>query len=167
MALLLVLGGCGGGSDARPDSLERASILLVTIDTTRADRIGCYGYDKAQTPVLDGLAATGVRFADATVQSPTTLPSHASIMTGNYPPYHGARGNGTYFVGEENETLAETLAEAGYQTGAVVSAFVLDSRFGIGQGFEVYDDDQSSMAKAAIFTDASRPAPAIEDWSSS
>ncbi len=160
MALLLVVGGCGGGSDARPDTLERASILLVTIDTTRADRIGCYGYDKAQTPVLDGLAATGVRFADATVQSPTTLPSHASIMTGNYPPYHGARGNGTYFVGEENETLAETLAEAGYQTGAVVSAFVLDSRFGIGQGFEVYDDDQSSMAKAAIFTDASRPAPA-------
>ncbi|HPN17458.1 MAG TPA: sulfatase, partial [Candidatus Aminicenantes bacterium] len=116
------------------------NILLVTLDTTRADRIGAYGWAKAKTPVIDTLAAGGVRFANAYCPAPLTLPSHASILTGTYPLYHKVRNNGSYYLGPEAVTLAERLKEKGYRTSAVVASFNVDSRFGLDQGFDFYDD---------------------------
>jgi Arylsulfatase A and related enzymes len=119
------------------------NILLVTLDTTRADRIGAYGWAKAKTPVIDTLAAGGVRFANAYCPAPLTLPSHASILTGTYPLYHKVRNNGSYYLGPEAVTLAERLKEKGYRTSAVVASFNVDSRFGLDQGFDFYDDQFS------------------------
>jgi arylsulfatase A-like enzyme/Tfp pilus assembly protein PilF len=116
------------------------NVLLVTLDTTRADRIGCYGYAKAKTPNLDFLALNGVRFSNAYCQVPLTLPSHCSILTGSYPIYHKVHNNGSYYLSPSHVTLAEVLKERGYKTAAFVSSFTVDSRFGLDQGFEVYDD---------------------------
>ena len=116
------------------------NILLVTLDTTRADRIGAYGYSKAKTPNLDSLSLNGVRFSNAYCQVPLTLPSHASILTGTYPIYHHVHNNGFYYLSPDNLTLAEILKERGYKTAAFVSSFTVDSRFGIDQGFDFYDD---------------------------
>lgn len=116
------------------------NLLIVTLDTTRADRLGCYGYAKARTPVLDSLAARGLRFTDAIATAPVTLPSHSTIFTGLYPPNHGVRGNSEYQLSPTPVTLAERLRDAGYDTAAFVSAFVLDARFGLNQGFTLYDD---------------------------
>ena len=116
------------------------NVLLVTLDTTRADRIGCYGYAKAKTPNLDFLASNGVRFSNAYCQVPLTLPSHCSILTGTYPIYHQVHNNGSYYLSPSHVTLAEVIKERGYKTAAFVSSFTVDSRFGLDQGFEVYDD---------------------------
>jgi len=116
------------------------NVLLVTLDTTRADRIGCYGYEKAKTPNLDFLALNGVRFSDVFCQVPLTLPSHCSIFTGNYPIYHQVHNNGSYYLSRSHLTLAEILKERGYKTAAFVSSFSVDSRFGLDQGFDTYDD---------------------------
>ncbi len=126
---------------AEPGDLADYNLLIVTFDTTRADHIGSYGYSKARTPAIDRLAREGVIFSEATAPSPTTLPSHASIMTGLYPVHHGARANNTFRLADENVTLAEVLSDNGYTTGAFVSAIVLDSQFGIDQGFRDFDDD--------------------------
>ena len=117
------------------------NLLLVSIDTLRADHLGCYGYAGAQTPRLDALARSGLRFARATTVVPLTLPAHTSLMTGTFPAWHGVRDNGGFYVGDDQNTLAETLREKGYRTGGFVSSFVLDGRWGIGQGFETYFDD--------------------------
>jgi arylsulfatase A-like enzyme/Tfp pilus assembly protein PilF len=117
------------------------NLLLVSIDTLRADHLGCYGYDAAQTPRLDALARSGLRFARATTVVPLTLPAHTSLMTGTFPAWHGVRDNGGFYVGDDQKTLAETLRDAGYRTGGFVSSFVLDSRWGIAQGFETFFDD--------------------------
>jgi arylsulfatase A-like enzyme/Tfp pilus assembly protein PilF len=117
------------------------NVLLVSLDTTRADRLGCYGYAAAQTPRLDALAGGGLRFAQATTVVPLTLPAHASLMTGTFPGTHGVRDNGGFYVSEDSQTLAELLREKGYRTGGFVAAFVLDSRWGIQQGFERYFDE--------------------------
>jgi arylsulfatase A-like enzyme/Flp pilus assembly protein TadD len=119
----------------------RANILLITLDTTRADRLGCYGYSRAKTPNLDRLAHTGVMFENVYCQVPLTLPSHCSILTGTYPTRHNVHNNGTYVLGPDNRTLAEVLKEKGFQTVAFVASFSVDSRFGIAQGFDVYDDN--------------------------
>jgi arylsulfatase A-like enzyme/Tfp pilus assembly protein PilF len=116
------------------------NVLLVTLDTTRADRIGCYGYAKAKTPNLDFLALNGVRFSNAYSQVPLTLPSHCSILTGTYPIYHQVHNNGSYYLSPSYVTLAEVFKKRGYKTAAFVSSFTVDSRFGLDQGFEVYDD---------------------------
>jgi arylsulfatase A-like enzyme/tetratricopeptide (TPR) repeat protein len=121
--------------------LEGANILLVTLDTARADRLGCYGYASAETPVLDGLARDGVLFERCITPTAFTLPSHASIMTGRYPASHGVRINGDRALADAQTTLAERLSEAGYRTGAFIGAFVLDGRWGLKQGFEHYDDN--------------------------
>ncbi len=126
---------------AAPGALAEHSLLLVTLDTTRADRLGCYGNGAIRTPTFDRLAATGILFADTLAVAPTTLPSHASIMTGLYPTEHGVRANGLFRLEAEAETLAERLRAAGFATGAVVSSFVLDRQFGFAQGFDVYDDE--------------------------
>ncbi len=117
------------------------SLLLVSIDTLRADHLGCFGYTAAQTPRLDALARSGLRFARATTVMPLTLPAHASLMTGTFPAWHGVRDNGGFYLGEDQLTLAETLRDEGFRTGGFVSAFVLDHRWGISQGFDKFFDD--------------------------
>jgi arylsulfatase A-like enzyme/Tfp pilus assembly protein PilF len=114
--------------------------VVVTLDTLRADRLGCYGFRSVETPSIDAVAAQGVVFEQATATAPMTLPSHASIFTGLIPPKHGVRDNGGFFLEAERVTLGERLEEAGYATGAFVGAWVLDSRWGLDQGFDVYAD---------------------------
>jgi len=139
--LWLPLGACkrndGGGSS---QGANRPSLLLITLDTTRADRIGCYGYTNARTPTIDGLAGSGVLFKEAFCQVPLTLPSHASMLTGTYPATNGVRTNGVA-LGKGVATLAEVFRDRGYRTAAFVSGMVLDSMFGLGRGFDTYDDD--------------------------
>ena len=118
----------------------RPSLLLVTIDTLRADHLGCYGRAAAATPTLDSLAGRGVRFATAVSHVPLTGPSHASILTGRTPLGHGFRDNGGYLIPAAVKTAAEDFVQAGYRTAAFVSGFPLDRRFGFDRGFETYDD---------------------------
>ena len=120
------------------------NILLITLDTTRADHLGCYGDPLARTPRLDDLAREGIRFARVYCPSPLTLPSHCSIMSGLYPVAHGVRNNGRALP-QGIKTLAEILRGHGYSTAAFVSAFSVDSRFGIDRGFGIYDDDFQSQ----------------------
>jgi arylsulfatase A-like enzyme/thioredoxin-like negative regulator of GroEL len=116
------------------------NVLLVTFDTTRADHLGCYGNNRIRTPALDGLAAQGVRFARATSAVPITAPSHATILTGRYPVAHGVRDNGLFILADEQPTLAEVLGREGYATAAAIGAYPLTARFGLGQGFDLFDD---------------------------
>jgi arylsulfatase A-like enzyme/Tfp pilus assembly protein PilF len=125
------------GKEAAPFS---PNVLLVTIDTLRWDRLGTYGAREAATPVLDGIAARGVRFDTAIAQAPLTAPSHASILAGVIPPRHGVRDNGGFALPESLPTLAEAFQRAGYRTAAFVSGFPLDRRFGFARGFDHYDD---------------------------
>jgi arylsulfatase A-like enzyme len=117
------------------------NLLLVTLDTTRADHLGCYGGDQNITPNIDSLARNGVVFENTTATAPITLPSHASILTGLYPLHHGIRNNGMFSLPEQWETLADVLRDRGYATGAFVSAAVMTGRYGLDRGFDVYDDD--------------------------
>ncbi len=116
------------------------NILLITLDTTRADHLGCYGSETALTPNLDRLAAQGVLYEHAYTAVPITLPSHATMLTGLLPPEHGLRINGTSRLPDSVPTLTEILQKEGYRTGAFVSSLVLDERFGLSRGFEQYDD---------------------------
>ncbi len=151
---------------------DRPNVLVVTIDTLRADRLGCYGFGLAHTPAVDRLAREGLRCTDAASSAPITLPAHCSIMTGLYPPAHGVRDNGNYALGADAVTLAERLAAAGYRTAAFVSAAVLARRYGLDQGFAVYDDDLWAEDEPALFMIRDRPAPRtaeravawLEDW---
>jgi arylsulfatase A-like enzyme/Flp pilus assembly protein TadD len=120
------------------------NFLLITIDTLRADRLSCYDDRFADTPNIDALAAKGLIFTRAFAHTPTTLPSHASILTGATPLYHGIHENSQFILTEKYLTLAEHVSSAGYSTGAFVGAFPLDSRFGLNQGFDVYDDNYGS-----------------------
>jgi arylsulfatase A-like enzyme/Flp pilus assembly protein TadD len=137
--LAFALSSCSG---VRPRAGQ--NVLLVTIDTLRADRLGAYGYRDARTPHLDALASEGVLFEEVLAQAPLTLPSHASLLTGLVPPTHGVRDNTYFRLDSEAVTLAEILKEQGYQTAAFVGAFVLDRSFGLDQGFDVYDDEVGS-----------------------
>lgn len=121
----------------------RRNLILITLDTTRADRLGCYGHSDALTPVLDGLARKGVLFERAYAPVPLTLPSHASMFTGLYPPEHGVRNNGQGALPESLPTLTTELRQQGYDTAAFVAAFVLDRKFGLNRGFQTYSDDLS------------------------
>lgn len=116
------------------------NVLLITIDTLRADHLGCFGYRVIQTPNIDSLARQGVLFQQTFTPVPITLPSHASIFTGLYPYQHGVLDNGSFSLKKEAITLAEILKNSGYKTAAFVGAFVLDSIFGLDQGFDDYDD---------------------------
>lgn len=117
------------------------NILLITLDTTRADHLGSYGYGLARTPRLDALAREGVRATRVTAVAPITATAHASMLTGLLPPAHGVRDNGSFRLPDEVATLPELLRERGYRTAAFVSAAVLESRYNLSQGFEHYDDD--------------------------
>jgi arylsulfatase A-like enzyme/Tfp pilus assembly protein PilF len=124
----------------RHAACERCNVLLITIDTLRSDRVGAFGGSLGLTPTLDRLAAEGLRLTRAYSAAPLTLPSHTSILTAVSPPVHGVRANGLFRLGPKLPTLATVLKEAGYRTGAFVGAFVLDARFGLNRGFDVYDD---------------------------
>jgi len=121
------------------------NVLLLTLDTTRADFLGCYGKESARTPHLDQLAASGVLFDNACTSNPVTQPSHATILTGTYPLVHGVRDNGLFHLPEERTTLAELLASRGYATGAAIGGFPLTREFGTAQGFQFYDDDLKAI----------------------
>jgi arylsulfatase A-like enzyme/Tfp pilus assembly protein PilF len=141
----------------------RPNVLIITIDTTRADHLGCYGFALARTPSIDKLATESVRFTDAISSAPITMPSHSSIMTGLFPPAHGVRDNGAYALGENAVTLAERLRDAGYTTHAFVSALVLNRRYNLNQGFETYDDDLWAEDDPKLFMIRERQAPKTAD----
>jgi arylsulfatase A-like enzyme/Flp pilus assembly protein TadD len=137
--LLLICSGCAAPAPEPPPTSRARHLVLITIDTLRADRVGAYGYARARTPRIDGLAARGVRFEHAYAPAPITLPSHASLLTGRYPPGHGSRHNGMR-VDSAVPALATILSKAGFATGGFVSAFPLDRRFGLNNGFAAYGD---------------------------
>ncbi len=127
---------------------NKLNLILITIDTTRSDHIACYGNEKIATPVIDSLAHNGVLFKNAFSQAPITLPSHASILTGTNPYAHGVRNNSTYRLANDKVTLAEIMKQHGYNTAAFISSFILDSRFGLDQGYDLYHDDFESPRQA-------------------
>jgi arylsulfatase A-like enzyme len=130
--LSLLASGCR--REARPN------LLIISLDTTRADHLSAYGYAPPTTPNLARLAAHGTLFEQARAHVPSTLPSHATLFTGLLPPSHGVRCNGRMRLPDTAETLAEILAARGWRTGAVLGAFPLEHRFGLAQGFAEYDD---------------------------
>ena len=137
--LASALAACSHGTG--PGGAGSTNLVIVTLDTTRADRIGCYGAKDVATPRLDALAARGARFDNAVTVAPLTLPAHCSLFTGLLPGAHGVRDNGGFKLAPEHETLAEALKAKGFATGGFVSAFVLDHRWGIAQGFDTFFDD--------------------------
>jgi arylsulfatase A-like enzyme/tetratricopeptide (TPR) repeat protein len=147
--------------------MQRPNLLLITLDTTRADHLGAYGDARAETPALDRLARDGVLFERAVTAAPTTLPAHVSVMTGLYPFAHGVRNNGAFTLAADVPTLASVTHDAGYRTAAFVSAFVLDRRYGLARGFDVYDDrfelerrgDATAAAASAWLGDVHAAAP--------
>ena len=139
------------------------NLVLITIDTLRADYLSYNGSTRVKTPNLDALAARGVNFERARTPVPLTLPSHASILTALYPASHGVRDNGTFRLDEKQITLAEILKQQGYETAAFVGSFVLDHRFGLNQGFDVYDDQTSQNANAMERLEAERNGGAVYD----
>ena len=142
LILVLAVGLCHcNRSGARGGRHSRGmNLLLVTLDTVRADRFGCYGDQRAVTPVIDGLAAKGVRFENCYTPVPLTLPAHCSLFTGLWPIRHGVRNNAFYRLADDHVTLAESLKERGYDTAALVATYVLTAQFGLDQGFSLYDD---------------------------
>jgi arylsulfatase A-like enzyme/Flp pilus assembly protein TadD len=148
----VLLAGC-----RRPAA--RPNVLVITIDTLRADHVGSYGFKLARTPTMDRLAAEGVRCADAISAAPITMPSHSTIFTGLFPPAHGVRDNGSYALGDDAVTLAERLKKVGYRTQAIVSAIVLSRRYNLSQGFDGYDDDLWAEDDPRLFMIRSRPGP--------
>ena len=151
-ALLLawLLLGCGDDTpEPATAPARRPNVLLVSLDTTRADALACYGNKIASTPVLDTLARQGTRFSRAFSVTPLTIPAHSSLFTGLYPPRHGVRDNGDYFLGPDAVTLAERLQDAGYATAASVGAEVTTHRWGFGQGFDAYFDEMGTTAEDA------------------
>lgn len=138
---------------------ESPNVLLVTLDTTRADRLGAYGYEGASTPVFDALANGGTLFENAYSPAPLTLPAHATVLTGLEPPEHGLRINGKSRLPDDVPTLATTLGQAGYETGAFVAAFVLNRKFGLERGFGTYDDDLDGVLAQEVHEELSRYRP--------
>ncbi len=145
----------------------KLNFLLITIDTLRPDRLSCYSDEYVNTPNIDKLAGKGVLFNKAFAHTPTTLPSHTNILLGTTPLYHGVHDNSSFIVSDEFLTLAEHLKNHGYATGAFVGAFPLDSRFGLTQGFDVYDDNYGS-GLSQVFSYVERKAEVVVeramDW---
>jgi choline-sulfatase len=160
---VLVLLGCTPSpppAPPPPPEPERPDVVVVTIDTLRADRLGCYGDPLARTPHLDALARESVLFREATTPVPLTLPAHTSLFSGRYPSTHGMRDNGGFHVDDQVPLLAEALRGAGYQTGGFVAAYVLDGSWGLERGFDRYFDDfhPQDVIQASRFGAVERPA---------
>jgi arylsulfatase A-like enzyme/Tfp pilus assembly protein PilF len=152
LAIVVAGGACNKEArlaDARRDG--GSNLLLITLDTTRADRIGAYGDSRAATPAIDRLAREGVRFERAYTAAPLTLPAHVTLMTGREPQAHQVRNNGTYSLRPEETTLAEILRQAGFSTMAMIAAYVLEKKFGLDQGFDGYDDKLNTSGEATTF----------------
>jgi len=165
VVLLFFAGACTGRKDS-PGG--RPNVLLVTIDTCRADHIGAYGYRAAITPTLDGLAARGVRFATAVAHVPLTGPSHTSILTSRTPLGHGVRDNGSYVLPRTVPTVAEAFHQGGYRTAAFVSGYPLKRRFGLDRGFDTYDDQlprgKDARRTAYVERTADKTTDAVLRW---
>ncbi len=151
--LALALAGCSRGG--------RNSVLLVTLDTTRAEALGAYGNPHPVTPILDRLAAEGVLFEQAYTVAPLTLPAHASMLTGLVPPRHGVRDNGLAALPRSAVTLAERARDEGFQTAAFLGSVVLDEGFGLEQGFERYEAPARSFYNGPTMGYAERPAAEV------
>jgi arylsulfatase A-like enzyme/Tfp pilus assembly protein PilF len=158
----VVLAGCSWSGE-RVDRSAIRNVIVITLDTTRADHLAAYGYKDVKTPNIDALAQRGVLFEQAITPVPLTLPSHTSIFTGQYPIHHGVRNNGTFRVPEEAVTMAEILKSRGFHTGAVIGAFVLDSKYGLDQGFDTYDDNLHGGKKGPMFMFDERPGRMVTD----
>ena len=139
-AIALLAAGCAG-LPGGADPVRPLNVVVVTLDTLSARHLSQYGNQRIETPAFGRIATEGVLFEQATATVPLTLPSHTSMFTGTYPMFHGVRDNGGYYVRDDSETLAEVLGAAGYRTGGFVAAFVVDSRWGLDQGFDRYFDD--------------------------
>ena len=152
----------------RPREVEGTSVLLVTIDTLRADHVGAYGAKTGATPHLDALAARGTVFDEVLASVPLTLPSHASLLSGLEPPHHGLHANGRSIFPADRPTVATLLQGRGYATAAFVAAYVLDRRFGLGRGFDLYDDRIERRTTGTSVLESERPctvvAAAAEEW---
>lgn len=143
------------------------NVLLITIDTLRADRLSCYSHKYLKTPNIDSLAEKGILFTKTFAHTSTTLPSHTNILLGTLPIYHGVHDNSTFIVKEKFLTLAEHLRNSGYSTGAFVGAYPLDSRFGLTQGFNIYDDEygnQHSQKLTYVERDAGKVVDNALSW---
>ena len=140
----------------QPTSGVHPNVILITLDTTRADALGFAGNSKVHTPVMDALAKSGTIFSNCTSHSSITLPSHSSILTGQIPPLHGVHNNSSYRLSQDAVTLPEVLQEHGYATGAFLGSVILLKEFGLNQGFDVYDDEivhyKSNTEKRTIVT---------------
>jgi arylsulfatase A-like enzyme/Tfp pilus assembly protein PilF len=145
LVLLAVMLRCGLASAVPPQQATQ-NVILITIDTVRADRLGCYGASNIQTPTLDSLAHDGIVFERAISQVPLTWPSHAAILTGTYPFQNGVQDFTGQPMDERFRSVAQVFKQQGYATGAVVSAFVLDRSWGLARGFDFYDDAFSAQA---------------------
>jgi choline-sulfatase len=158
-----ILGACGLAAlvlvECRESPGKPQNLVLLTLDTTRTDRLGTYGGPAGATPALDALAARGTTFEQAVAQVPLTRPSHATIVTGLLPHRHGVWSNGPYRLEDRFDTLAERFRSAGWQTAAVVGSFVLARSFGLEQGFDLFDDELPDVQGA----DPERPAGAVVD----
>ena len=139
LVVALITGGVWSCRRAAPAKDVR-HIILISIDTCRADYLSCYGYKHQTTPNIDRFAQEGILFTNTISPVPITLPAHSSMLTGTIPPYHGVRNNIGYKLGQSNVTLAEILSSKGYTTAGFISTLVLDSKFAINQGFDTYDD---------------------------
>ncbi|MHC5074861.1 MAG: sulfatase-like hydrolase/transferase [Planctomycetota bacterium] len=131
-----------------PSAKDIRHVILISIDTCRADYLSCYGFSRQTTPNMDKFATESTLFSNVISPVPMTLPAHSSMLTGTIPPYNGVHDNFDYRLDESNITLAEVLKEKGFKTGAIVSAFVLDSQFGLDQGFDTYNDYFEGKHKA-------------------
>jgi arylsulfatase A-like enzyme len=145
LIVTLCAAGCGGGADPASGADARPNILFVSIDSLRADHLGCYGYERDTSPFIDSLAARGARFEHAVSTTSWTLPSHASMFTGLLGVTHGLVDNGLS-LSEDHITLAELLAEGGYHTAGFYGGPYLHPTFGLGQGFEVYESCMTTTA---------------------
>ena len=161
LAAAVLLGGCRGRS------ARGYNLLLITLDTVRADRIGAYGYGAAETPAIDALAHQGARFETAVAAMPLTLPSHATLLSGLLPQHHGLRNNGAGRFPDAFDTLATRLSSGGYRTAAFLGAFVLDRRFGLARGFDRYDDEIERDPPQAAGLGAERKGSIVVDRAAS
>jgi len=160
LVLVLFVGALWFFRGAPVSSKDIRHILLISIDTCRADHLGCYGYHRPTTPNIDKLSAQSVLFENVISPVPITLPAHSSMLTGTIPPYHGVHNNSDYKLGESNVTLAEILTERGFATGAIISAYVLDSQFGLDQGFDMYNDSFEEPVRNLLYFSERRGAEA-------
>jgi arylsulfatase A-like enzyme/tetratricopeptide (TPR) repeat protein len=167
---LTILPGCARGRDAAPASLSfpGAPVIVISIDTLRADHLSTYGYRGGSSPAIDRLAAAGLVFEEAFSQTPLTLPSHTTLLSGRLPLHHGVRDNIGYTVAPEERTLATRLKSAGYATGAAVSSFVLRHQTGIDRGFDFFDDRFTIAGTGESLADTQRDgrltADALAAW---